>query len=43
MTDNQDSPHAIASPAPIWLMLLVLIVAIEIGALPRAMLAAVLP
>ena len=43
MTDNIH--HADASPGPIWLVLLGLIIAIEIGALPvtRAMLMAALP
>ena len=42
MTDNQDSYTA---TAPLWIVLLGIIIAIEIGALPvtRAMLVAVLP
>ena len=42
MTDNQDT---YTGTAPLWVVLLGLIIAIEIGALPvtRAMLAAVLP
>jgi hypothetical protein len=42
MTDNQDTYIA---TAPLWVVLLGLVIAIEIGTLPvtRAMLAAVLP
>ncbi|HTM74789.1 MAG TPA: hypothetical protein VL198_16305 [Pseudolabrys sp.] len=42
---NKQGTHTGAATAPIWLLLLGVVIAIEIGALPvtRAMLAAVLP